>query len=376
MTNSDQTRYCIVSTCGTSILTNQGSETRNIITKYAHVKDKAVIENSDREQLETLIATVRKELKETHEIADLKKLAAEINGITLFYDNKSPNSGDIHFLISTDTWLGGEAASLLEEWLKGKGVTHVGLPKITDLGAQDLSEFQSGIAELVGWCHQQLPGYRDSKYKIIFQLNGGFKSIQGVMQSLAPFYSDETLYIFESGNELLRIPRLPVKLDLEEVVKENFRIFRRLKAGLSVSEEETKTIPQTLIFSIDKKPILSAWGELVWNQVGEKLLTEDLFDSPSEKVVYENEFKASVKKFGKDKLKEINERITDLACYMEKPDRPNPKRLDLKELKGNKCLPSTHECDAWADGNASRLFGHRNPNDQSVFILDRLSKHL
>ena len=50
---------------------------------------------------------------------------------------------------------------------------------------------------------------------------------------------------------------------------------------------------------------------------------------------------AIVKKLGKQKLKETDESMPDLACYLEKPDESNPTRPDLKELKGNKCLPST-----------------------------------
>ena len=212
------TKRCIVSTCGTSILTNQGHEIRKLIIDYAHVKDKTDIGENDRKELENLIKTIKNSLQEEGSIENLKKMSAEINGITLLYDNHFPNSGDTHYLIATDTWLGTEAASLLKDWLRGREVNDVQLVAIDDLGASSLAEFQLGIAGLIGWCSQTLPGWRENQYTITFQLNGGFKSIQGLMQTLAQFYSDETVYIFESGNELLHIPRLPVKLDLEEVV--------------------------------------------------------------------------------------------------------------------------------------------------------------
>jgi hypothetical protein len=59
---------------------------------------------------------------------------------------------------------------------------------------------------VIRWCQDTLPGYRESGYHIVFNLTGGFKSIQGWMQTLGMFYADEIVYIFETGKELLPGP--------------------------------------------------------------------------------------------------------------------------------------------------------------------------
>jgi CRISPR/Cas system-associated protein Csm6 len=63
---------------------------------------------------------------------------------------------------------------------------------------------------------------------VVFNLTGGFKSVQGFLQAISSFYADETIYIFQFSSELLQIPRLPIKLDTQGIIDENLTIFRRL----------------------------------------------------------------------------------------------------------------------------------------------------
>lgn len=51
----------------------------------------------------------------------------------------------------------------------------------------------------------------------------------------------------------------------------------------------------------------------------------------------------------------------------------NPHSLDFKPLQDNQAPPSTHECDAWADGAAMRILSHF---DDKIFVVDCLHKHL
>lgn len=71
-------------------------------------------------------------------------------------------------------------------------------------------------------------------------------------------------------------------------------------------------------------------------------------------------------------------RFGDFARFLEekqigKAKRCNLSSLNFKELKGNPKPPSTHECDAWADQDAKRLFGHF---EKDSFVLDQLAKAL
>ncbi len=366
--------HYVLSTCGTSLLTNERSnEERSLVNRYANAKTRAEVEAKSAEDaacLEKIITDVQTRMRNASP-DDAKRLSAELNGLLTFCGGQKIPGSDQHVLLCTDTWLGYEAASIVADWLRQHGGTVQEVKRQKDLQTSDLESFQVALAELVRWCEETLPGYRQSRYRVVFNLTGGFKSVQGFMQTLALFYADETVYIFESGSALLRIPRLPVRMAAAEAIKRNLRAFRRLANGLPVLESDVRSIPETLLMSIANKHTLSPWGELVWQQSKHDLYAEMLYDPPSDRIVFGPKFKKSTGGLPSDRLSILNERIDDLAVYLEQGK--NPPRLDFKPLRGNPRPPSTHECDAWADQDAKRIFGHY---DNSVFVLDELAQGL
>ncbi len=362
----------VLSTCGTSLLTNgRSNEERSLVNRYANAKTREEVtakSAEDVKRLDAIIADVQTRMRNTSP-DDAKRLSAELNGLLTFYDGQKIPGGDQHVLLCTDTWLGYEAASIVADWLRQHGGTVQEVKRQEYLQTSDLESFQVALADLVRWCEETLPGYRQSRYRVVFNLTGGFKSVQGFMQTLALFYADETVYIFESGSALLRIPRLPVRMAATEEIRRNLRAFRRLANELSVSD--VSSIPETLLMSMDREHILSAWGELVWQQSKRDLYAEMLYDPPSDRIVFGPKFKKSTGGLPSDRLSILNERIDDLAVYLEQGK--NPPRLDFKPLRGNPRPPSTHECDAWADQDAKRIFGHY---EGSVFVLDELAQGL
>ncbi|PNK00579.1 hypothetical protein CEP12_18985, partial [Cylindrospermopsis raciborskii S14] len=96
-----------------------------------------------------------------------------------------------------------QTATLVEQWLRERGFT-VNRIRQTDLQTKDIESFQIALSDIVEFFENTIPGYRDSQHKIIFNLTGGFKSVQGFLQTLATFYADETIYIFETAKDLLR----------------------------------------------------------------------------------------------------------------------------------------------------------------------------
>lgn len=74
-----------------------------------------------------------------------------------------------------------------------------------------------------------------------------------------------------------------------------------------------------------------------------------------------------------DRLRHVNERLDQLARRLEEGEIYNPDSLDFKPLRGGPHKGSTHECDAWADEGAKRLFGHF---EGGCYVLDRLDKKL
>jgi len=188
---------------------------------------------------------------------------------------------------------------------------------------------------------------------------------------LATFYANEAVYIFETAKELLRIPRLPVEMAAEDTVCQDLTIFRRLSTNLSVSD--ASNIPETLLLKMNEGITLSPWGDLVWQQTKRKIYRQELHPSPSEKLRFSEGFERSVKGISRDRLILVNERIDQMARYLETNKQYNPRSLDFKQLKGNPRPPFTHEADAWADQDAKRIYGHY---EEGVFVIDSLDRAL
>lgn len=369
--------FTIVSTCGTSLLTNLArgqKDLSTIVVHNANIKNPQNIPEADRAALETLLQQVRDTLENCNEIKILRNLAAEINGISHLFGTGWPTGQNLHFLISTDTWLGQQTARCVQEWLQRQGEI-AEVVTIPDLNTKDILSFQSGLAELLRWCAENLSQFRQKGLKVIFQLSGGFKSVQGFMQTLAHFYADETVYIFEGGDDVLRIPRLPLRMDLQELVAAHFELFSRLAANAPVAASEIPpTLPETLVQIIDDQATLTVWGDLVWDQNGKTLLGQRLRPPPCVKLRYGDHFAQSLGGLSAERIRQINTRVQDLGAYLDSNGTVNPRRLDFKVLRNDSVRPpSTHECDAWADGGARRLFGHY---EGGIFVLDSLDDGL
>lgn len=360
----------ILSTCGTSLLTNgRSEEERRLVTRHSNVRQRGDLDSEVVRQIELLINDVRQKA-ENAPLPDIARMSAELNALVQLYNNQPFPKQDVHILLCTDTWLGEEAACIVEQYLRRQGCQQVILYRQKDLQTAELSGFQLALAEIVRWLDETLRDYQP-RYHIIFNLTGGFKSVQGFLQSLAPFYADEVVYIFESQKELLRIPRLPVRMAAAETVRMHLAAIRRLSLNLPVSSDEISALPETLIMRVNSDVALSPWGEVIWSQEKKEVYQERLHPSPSERIVFSPKFERDVSNLPPDRLALVNERIDDLVRYRE--TGANPKSLDFKQLRSDLRSPSTHECDAWSDRDARRIFAHFDGNK---LVLDALDKGL
>ncbi len=363
----------ILSPCGTSLLTNSAPvEHKSLIFKNANKKSKAEVDEKTRNILENLISEVSEKLRKADN-QTAARMSAELNSIIKIYEGRVEGKEDFHLLLSTDTWLGEETARLVRLWLEARGMT-VDVHRQVDLQTEELTSFQLSLSELIKKFSEEIPNYAQSGYTIIFNLTGGFKGVQGFLQSIAHFYADETVYIFERSSELLRIPRLPIRLDALKVIKDNIILFRQLALKLK-PDSDLASLSKIFLFEIDGEITFSPWGELIWEQSKKDLYREQLWPPPTSKIRYSEEFRRSIaplEEKEKDRLILINERIDQLAVYLHN-NQINPRSLDFKHLKGNKMHPSTHEIDAWSDKDARRIFGHY---ENETFVLDKLDKAL
>ena len=364
----------IVSTCGTSTLTNLVGQERALVIKYANCKTADEIAQEDRQTLQSVIDKMRHRL-ETQSTEELARLSAELNSLLRFYEGRLNAARDTHWLIATDTWLGQSTAEAIGKVLERYGHT-VNIKAIRDLRTDSLADFHVAMSEIAALCAEELRAWREQKWNVVFNLTGGFKSVQGFMQTLGMLYADETVYVFERTNELLRIPRLPIRMDIDSVLEDNpqrLKALQRMAIGLSVTDDQATGLPETLLLSSDGQATLSTWGEIVWDSSKSRLLAEHLPPPITERLRYAPTFQDTVAQYRnqKDRLYKINERLMDLARHLE-DNSYNPARLDFKLLKG-KHSPSTHECDAWSDKDARRIFGHF---EDDVFVVDNLKKGL
>jgi putative CRISPR-associated protein (TIGR02619 family) len=368
--------YFVLSPCGISALLHDlAQDERSLLNSFANAKSEKDLPKEKREEIRAIIAK-KKELLLQTPAARVGGISAELKSLVKLYDgNMTSVDGqmpDQHVLLCTDTWLGEFAAQCVCAWLRGQGMNaHV--ERLSDLQTAEIEAFQSALTDLVGWCNDNIPNYHQAGYRVIFNLTAGFKSIQGFLQTLAMFYADESIYIFESPTApLLRIPRLPVKMQPDETIKTNFRVFRRLAMSLDIGSNEIQGIEETLLLRMENDVTLSTWGKLVWDQTREHLYEEKIWPSPSPKIKYGPNFEKSVSSLEPQRCVMVNEKIDLLSAYLE-GKRANLPSLDFKPLKGNPIPPVTHELDAWADQDAKRIFGYF---ENDTFVLDRLDKAL
>ncbi len=366
----------MVSTCGASMLLNEakdrGKETAGLLWRSANFSE-ADLGPEERATIDELVQACESKLAAAS-LPTIRKMSAELNGLIGYYDSQLEGRGhDYHVLLHTDTYQGRAVAGVVETYLRGSGMRCEALT-FTGLRTNKLESFRYALGGLITWCEETLPGYRHSRFHVAFNLTGGFKSIQGWMQTLGMFYSDEIVYIFESDDQLLRIPRIPVAIDegAQNTVKAHLGLFRRIsRPGTACKVEEVRGIPEAFFYVLEGEAELSPWGRLVWERCRRDLYSGSLLDPPSAQIKFTEKFKKAAASLAPERLLRVNERLDGLASCLA--GGPNPRRLDKKKLAGNPRPPSTWECDAWADQAAWRIFAH---DDGADAVLDDLGPGL
>ncbi len=272
-----------VSPVGTSLLTNDAPpDLTKVLRKWANHPVEE-IDPDARGLIEARAAEVRALLRQA-DAAQVSHLSAELNGIYAYCNpERHEGSGrrDQHWLIATDTYQGQLTAEMVADHLRGLGaVVSVFNPK--GLSTRDRVTFSSAITRVVRWCEETLPGYRESGYRIVFNLVGGFKSVQWYLNTLGMFYADEIVYIFETGG-LIRIPRLPLRLDDLQVFKDKPSLFARMASDdpYLADRAEVEGIPEAFLETDGEHTLLNEWGQLLWERQKATVLGEgDLLDLP------------------------------------------------------------------------------------------------
>jgi putative CRISPR-associated protein (TIGR02619 family) len=302
----------VISTVGTSILTNQlkpqsESDWSSLLEETANDKD---IDNKEDvlEAIEELTRRAKEKLYTDPEqklinddIDEIRTTSAELNGIYgLYRDQLNQGNQDIHWLITTDTAQGQHSAELIRDFLRDNHVVVLDINTPTGLSTDSTENFTHGIDELLKSFDEIIPHYQQSGYQICFNLVGGFKALQGYANTIGMFYqADEIIYIFEGSSKekgVITIPRLPIQVDHSVIKPVQFSLMAT-DVGVWVKLSELQSVPKTLIFVADDEATLSHWGRLTWNSCKRKFLTGDLLEFPC--LVYEKSF---IKDFARNKV--------------------------------------------------------------------------
>ncbi|WAM33917.1 putative CRISPR-associated protein [Caldicellulosiruptor morganii] len=312
------------------------------------------------------------------DITKIKKVSAELNALMEFYKINSlkdlPKT-DMYCFLHTDTYLGKNIAKILENVFKKNGIGNVFIETSSYLRTSDFEKFSFSLSELAKKLAETLKEYKSNGYKIIFNLTGGFKSINSFLQTVASLYADESIYIFETSNSLLRIPKLPVKVD-DTIFIEHFDLFRMLDLGIYNEriKKEIYKLPEILYLEIDGDFIISAWGTLVWQEVKENTYKERLNNPISDKIRISDYLKKQFEDLNPFERLQLNKKIDDFEKAVATNFGYNPSSLRFHELEGKISKIYKYEFYPF-DGDDSRRLYIREDED-GIYILDKIDKHL
>ena len=376
----------IVSTCGTSLLTNGADgDMRRLLVTHANAKEQDISE-SHRDKIDEWVERRRAHLLGADD-REAARLSAELNGLLAYYeaagDTISANSQDQHWLMVTDTWLGQKAFESIGGWLERK----LGQPatKVTagGLNTSSLVDFRAALADIVKQLDAlDLPQWSHQGYRVAFNLTGGFKSVNGFMQTAGMLFADECFYLFEGSRELMRVPRLPIRLDATTAFEENLEAVRRMANGEELTRSACGTLPGTLLFEVSEDSVqLSEWGMALWIAARPGVYGEGLMGPLSDRLRLSDVFIGQVNArrgilAESRRLDTLNCRLDDLARCLDSNGEYNLNRLDFKSLQGDPRPPSTHEFDVWS-GLGYRGFGHyKTHNGEEVFVVEGVDRKL
>ena len=316
----------VISTVGTSLLTNQ-IDTDDDDEWSKQLEQTANYTTDEINQYYQGIGKIINQLKQRAEeklydddtdVEEIRKASAELNGIYGLYDKKLDRGiSDTHLLIATDTAQGRVTAGILESFLQHKGLTNISTCIQSDLSTKSTSTFTEGMAKLIPFIQQTILDCKKDKYQICFNLVGGFKALQGYFNTIGMFYADEIIYVFEGSNEVIKIPKLPVKVDVLKVERYKVQLAMMDVGEIPTFWEEAKKVPKEWVIIDAQEMTLSTWGKLIWNECKDELLSQEKplkFD----KIEYTDSFHNDYKSKPSHEKITLQENLARAACLLKK----------------------------------------------------------
>jgi len=331
----------VISTVGTSLLINRIDTDIDDNNWYKRLQQTANYSDDEVSQHHQDVKQVIEELKKRAETElysnyteRIREASAELNGIYALY-NETIEKGrsDTHLLVATDTAQGRIAAEIVESFLKSKGLTNTSIHVQPGLSTASSEIFVEGMAKLIPGMQETITACKkDPNYTICFNLVGGFKALQGYFNTIGMFYADEIIYVFEGSNTLITIPRLPVKVDVNKVEPYKVQLAMMDVGEINTSFEEAKKVPKDWVLVDGHEMTLSTWGQLIWNQCKDDLLSQNQ-PLTFPKIDYQNSFLDDYKKIEGNVEERVKLQLT-LAKVSQLLQKSNGDSSILKQDRG------------------------------------------
>ncbi len=374
----DYRNILVVSTCGISLLLNHADAAeRSFLNKMTGAPE-SEFDTGGREILSRVMEKARQAVFSAADRSALTSLSAEINSINSLHEYFGVFQGQglkkvDHCLICTDSWIARSAAGIVEQWLNRCGVAGCNV-KAFRLPVDDIETFHQGIDDLVEYMAQLLPAETLAARRVVFNLTGGYKSLQGYMQTLGNLWAEETVYLYEGSGTLLHIPRIPVNFDFGDQIATNLQAFRKVEAGLKLTSAERARVPDGLLVDMGDDCLLSFYGKMAWKSSKNSLLNKCLLDPLSPKLRFCGRFRDQIDDLSPERICQINEKLDRFCFFLEEGQNGASllARDQFKKIKGEKG-GMTHELYAWSDADARRIFGRYAGE---VFEMHELGAHL
>jgi len=349
-----------VSTIGTSILTNkrQDNKVKEILTKTANLRKNEI--SIDDKKVIDQIAEERKNLLLNSDIEKVRDISAELNGLLGIYNNNlNQMKNDMHWFVATDTYQASKIKDILDIWFRNKNINQILSIEIALLQANENVKWS--FPKLV----EQIKVINDTRSnynKVIFNLVGGFKILQGFMQTIGMLYADEIYYLFEGTRNVIKIPKFPLIPNYDDKIINKLRL---IKYGVNTDTEELGI----LIIKENKDVFLTEWGEIVFD-AQKNSFYEKLQEPVVNNIRYSETFKRQFNNLNPRQKVELHEKIDQLSKYLHtKDEKDNPSSLRFHSINYSRY---THEFYPFT-GDGRRVYGNMQNN---TFIIEEIDSHL
>jgi putative CRISPR-associated protein (TIGR02619 family) len=346
----------IISTCGTSILANHLDDEKRKWFKGVSKLLESEASKEDKRRLDELQEEVKSKLKGMDD-TELCKSSAELNGILSILkepEYKGAHKPVLHYLIQTSTLAGKRTAEIVKQVLEARGMTVVSVLSPSDLHVSSQDRFLSGLSELTRDIRKTVKDYKDQKYEIVFNLTGGWKSLNSYLQALGMLYECTCAYIYEEvDSALIKIPRMPVKLAEDEEFRNNLEVFRKLHVGYELTRDYMKDVKEVLYYSAGDDIALTPWGEKAWSDSWRGLYKSELFSPLSPKLKFTDQAKKDAKRkdVTGDNRCNANHAFDTLSAYLDGIIKEMPVKFKFEKIIASN---GYRRLRLWSDGSTGR----------------------